>query len=47
MERIELSQQEPDWLDWLKRARDKEMTPLKLVLRLPVHSFRPQFPRSY
>lgn len=26
MERIEMSQQERDWLDWLKRARDKKMT---------------------
>jgi transposase len=26
MERIEMSQKERDWLDWLKRARDKKMT---------------------
>ena len=26
MERIEMSQQERDWLDWLKRAGDKKMT---------------------
>ena len=26
MERIEMSQQERDWLDWLKRARDRKMT---------------------
>lgn len=26
MERIAMSQQERDWLDWLKRARDKKMT---------------------
>ena len=26
MERIEMSQQERDWLDWLKRARDEKMT---------------------
>lgn len=26
MERIAMSQQERDWLDWLKRARDKQLT---------------------
>ena len=26
MERIGMSQEERDWLDWLKRARDKKMT---------------------
>jgi hypothetical protein len=26
MERIEMNQQERDWLDWLKRARDKKLT---------------------
>jgi hypothetical protein len=26
MERIEMSQEERDWLDWLKRCRDGKMT---------------------
>jgi transposase len=36
MERIEMSQQERDWLDWLKRARDKEMTQQEAAERMGV-----------
>jgi hypothetical protein len=30
MERIGMSQQERDWLEWLKRARDGRLTPPEL-----------------
>jgi transposase len=36
MERIEMSQQERDWLDWLKRARDKKMTQRQAAERMGV-----------
>jgi len=36
MERIEMSQQERDWLDWLKRARDKKMTQREAAERMGV-----------
>jgi transposase len=36
MERIGMSQQERDWLDWLKRARDKKMTQREAAERMGV-----------
>ena len=36
MERIEMSQEERDWLDWLKRARDKKMTQREAAERMGV-----------
>lgn len=36
MERIEMSQVERDWLDWLKRARDKKMTQGEVAERMGV-----------
>jgi transposase len=36
MERIGMSQQERDWLDWLKRARDKKMTQREAALKMGV-----------
>jgi DNA-binding Lrp family transcriptional regulator len=34
MERIGMSQQERDWLDWLKGARDKKMTQREAAQRM-------------
>jgi len=36
MERIAMSQEERDWLDWLKRARDREMTQREAAARMGV-----------
>src|SRR6266851_8175145 len=36
MERIEMSQEERDRLDWLKRARDKKMTQREVAERMGV-----------
>jgi transposase len=36
MERIAMSQEERDWLDWLKRARDQEMTQREAAERMGV-----------
>ena len=36
MERIAMSQQERDWLDWLKRARDGKMTQREAAERIGV-----------
>ncbi len=36
MERIGMSQQERDWLDWLKRARDEKMTQREAAERMSV-----------
>jgi transposase len=36
MERIGMSQEERDWLDWLKRARDKKMTQREAAERMGV-----------
>jgi transposase len=36
MERIEMSQEERDWLEWLKRARDKKMTQREAAERMGV-----------
>lgn len=36
MERIAMSQQERDWLDWLKRARDGKMTQREAAQRMEV-----------
>jgi hypothetical protein len=36
MERIAMSQQERDWLDWLKRARDRKMTQREAAERMGV-----------
>ncbi len=36
MERIEMSQEERDWLDWLKRARDKHVTQREAAERMGV-----------
>src|SRR5260221_2251678 len=36
MERIEMSQGERDWLDWLKRARDRKMTQREAAERMGV-----------
>lgn len=36
MERIAMSQQERDWLDWLKRARDRKMTQKEAAERMGV-----------
>jgi DNA-binding Lrp family transcriptional regulator len=36
MERIGMSQQERDWLEWLKRARDKKMTQREAAERMGV-----------
>ena len=36
MERIAMSQQERDWLDWLKRARDKKMTQREAAEKMEV-----------
>jgi transposase len=36
MERIEMSQEERDWLDWLKRARDRKMTQREAAERMGV-----------
>jgi transposase len=36
MERIGMSQQERDWLDWLKRARDKKLTQREAAERMGV-----------
>jgi len=36
MERIGMSQEERDWLDWLKRARDKKMTQRAAAERMGV-----------
>jgi hypothetical protein len=36
MERIEMSQEERDWLDWLKRARDGRMTQREAAERMEV-----------
>ena len=36
MERIAMSQQERDWLDWLKRARDGKMTQREAAERMGV-----------
>jgi DNA-binding Lrp family transcriptional regulator len=36
MERIVMSQQERDWLDWLKRARDGKMTQWEAAERMAV-----------
>lgn len=36
MERIAMRQQERDWLDWLKRARDKKMTQREAGLKMGV-----------
>jgi len=36
MERIEMSQQERDWLDWLKRARDGKITRREAAQRMGV-----------
>jgi transposase len=36
MERIAMSQQERDWLDWLKRARDRKMTQRQAAERMGV-----------
>ena len=36
MERIAMSQQERDWLDWLKRARDGKMTQREAAERMKV-----------
>jgi len=36
MERIEMSQQERDWLDWLKRARDGKMTQREAARRMGI-----------
>jgi transposase len=37
MERIAMSQQERDWLDWLKRARDKQMTQREAAEKMGVN----------
>ena len=36
MERIAMSQEERDWLDWLKRARDRKMTQRETAERMGV-----------
>ena len=36
MERIGMSQEERDWLDWLKRARDRKMTQRETAARMGV-----------
>jgi len=36
MERIAMSQEERDWLDWLKRARDGKMTQREAAERMGV-----------
>jgi transposase len=36
MERIEMSQEERDWLEWLKRARDQKMTQREAAERMGV-----------
>jgi transposase len=36
MERIAMSQQERDWLDWLKRARDGKITQREAAERMKV-----------
>lgn len=36
MERIAMSQEERDWLDWLKRARDKKMTQREVAAKMGV-----------
>ena len=36
MERIAMSQEERDWLDWLKRARDQKMTQREAAERMGV-----------
>ena len=36
MERIEMSQQERDWLDWLRRARDRKMTQREAAEKMEV-----------
>jgi hypothetical protein len=36
MERIAMSQEERDWLDWLKRARDGKMTQREAGERMEV-----------
>jgi hypothetical protein len=36
MERIEMSQEERDWLEWLKRARDKKITQREAAERMGV-----------
>ncbi len=36
MERIAMSQQERDWLDWLKRTRDGKMTQREAADRMGV-----------
>ena len=36
MERIGMSQEERDWLDWLKRARDKQMTQREAAEKMEV-----------
>src|SRR6202521_2670524 len=36
MERIAMSQEERDWLDWLKRARDRKMTQREAAERMGV-----------
>jgi len=36
MERIGMSQEERDWLDWLKRARDEKMTQREAAERMRV-----------
>src|SRR5258708_18244932 len=36
MERIAMSQEERDWLDWLKRGRDREMTQREAADRMGV-----------
>src|SRR5581483_10907213 len=37
MERIAMSQEERDWLDWLKRARDKQVTQRKAAEEMEVN----------
>jgi len=36
MERIAMSQEERDWLEWLKRARDKKITQREAAERMGV-----------